>query len=59
MDALQSGNKARKRPRTWQNYVEDLAWSHFGVLPAESQLVQLDRNAWRRQLELPKRQVDK
>ena len=32
MDALPSGKRSRRRPRTrWRNYVEDLAWSRLGI----------------------------
>ena len=45
--------KPRGQPRTrWQNYVEELAWSHLGIPPAELPLVAGDRDAWRCQFEL-------
>ena len=40
-----------ERP-SWQNYVEDLAWSRLGIPPAELPLVAGDRDAWRSQPEL-------
>ena len=53
MGALLSAKRPRGQPRTcWQNYVEDLAWSHLGVPPAKSLLVAGDQDAWRSQLEL-------
>ena len=62
MDVLPSGKRPRERPRTrWRNYVEDLAWSLFGIPPAKLPLVARDWDAWRSQLELlsPQPQKDK
>ena len=66
IDALSSGKRPREQRRTcWQNYVEDLAWSHLGTLgTVKLPLVAEDQDAWRPQLKLlplqtPKRQVGK
>ena len=40
MDALPRGKSPRGRPQTrWRNYVEELAWSRLGILPAKLPLV--------------------
>ena len=53
MNVLPSGKRLRGQPRTRrQNYVEDLAWSRFGIPPAKLLLVARDRDAWISQLEL-------
>ena len=59
---LQVTKGTRGQPRThWQNYVEDLAWSHFGIPPAKLPLAVGDWDAWRFQLKLlcPQPQKDK
>ena len=60
-DALPSGKRPREQPRTrWRNYVEDLACSRLGILPAKLPLVAGDRDAWRSPLALlPQPQKDK
>ena len=53
MDAPPSDKRHRGRPRIrWQNYVEDLAWSHLGIPPAKLPLVAGDWDAWRSQSKL-------
>ena len=48
MDALPSGKRHRGQPKThWQNYVKDLAWSHFGLPAAKLPLVTRDHDTWR------------
>ena len=62
MDALPSGKRPGGQPRTrWQNYVEDLAWSHLEIPPVKLLLVARDRDPWRSQLKLlpPQLQKDK
>ena len=45
MDALPSGKRLTGRPRPrWWNYVEDLAWSVLGILPAKLPLVAGDHD---------------
>ena len=49
--SFESQKAYRGQPRTyWWNYVEDLAWSRLGILPAKLPLVAGDRDAWRSQL---------
>ena len=45
MDALPSAKRPRGQPRTrWQNYVEDLARSRFGIPPTKLPLVAGDQD---------------
>ena len=62
IDALPRDQRSRGRLRArWRNYVKDLAWSRFEILPAELPLIAGDGDAWRFQLKLlrPQPQMDK
>ena len=48
-----SGKRPVGRPRTrWLDYIEDLGWNRFGLHPSKMQLVLMDREVWRPNLEL-------